>query len=62
LVNTFLGFSFEKQQVAACRFSKELCVNPRNTSTYRMMGIALSCLQNSFVNLKAFSVKQLRTY
>jgi hypothetical protein len=60
LVNTFPGFSqnsFEKRQVAACRFSKELCVNPRNNSTNRMRGIALSYLQKSFVNSKAFGVK-----
>jgi hypothetical protein len=65
LVNTFPGFSqnsFEKQQVAACCFSKELNANPRNTSTNRMRRIALSCLQKSFVNSKAFDVKQLRTY
>jgi hypothetical protein len=65
LVNTFPGFSqnsFEKQQVATCCFSKDYYANPRNTSTNRMRGIALSCLQNSFVNSKAFGVKQLRTY
>jgi hypothetical protein len=27
-----------------------------------MKGIALSCLQNSLVNSKAFGVKRLRTY
>jgi hypothetical protein len=27
-----------------------------------MRGIALSCLQKSFVNSKAFGVKRLRTY
>jgi hypothetical protein len=27
-----------------------------------MRGIALSCLQKSFVNSKAFGVKQLKTY
>jgi hypothetical protein len=65
LVNTFPGFSqnsLEKQQVAACYISKEFCANPRNTSTNRMRGIALSCLQKSFVNSKAFGVKLLRTY
>ncbi len=65
LVNTFLGFShnsFGKRQVAACRFSKEICANPKNTSTNRMRGIALFCLQKSFVNSKAFGVKRLRTY
>jgi hypothetical protein len=65
LVNIFPGFSqnsFEKRQVAACCISKELCANPRNTSTNRMRGIALSCLQKSFVNSKAFGVKRLRTY
>jgi hypothetical protein len=48
--------------VAACPFSKELCANPRNSSTNRMKGITLSCLQKSFVNSKAFGVKRLRTY
>jgi hypothetical protein len=65
LVITFPGFSqnsFEKRQVAAFFFLKELCANPRNTSTNRMTGIALSCLQKSFVNSKAFGVKRLRTY
>jgi hypothetical protein len=60
LVNTFPGFSqnsFEKRQVAACHFSKEFCANPRNTSTNRMRGIVLSCLQNSFVSSKDFDVK-----
>jgi hypothetical protein len=64
LVNTFPGFSqnsFENQQVAACRFSKEFCANPRNSSTNRMRGIALSYLQK-IVNSKAFGVKRLRTY
>jgi hypothetical protein len=65
LDNAFPGFSqnsFEKWQVAAFPFSKELCANPRNTSTNTMRGIALSCLQKSFVNSKAFSVKRKRTY
>ncbi len=65
LVNTFPGFSqnsFEKRPVAACRFSKELCANLRNTSTNRMRGIVLSCLEKSFVHSKAFVVKRLRTY
>jgi hypothetical protein len=33
LVDVFLGFehnSFEKQQAASCRFSKEFCENPGN--------------------------------
>jgi hypothetical protein len=55
-------FSFEKQQVAAFPFSKELYANPRNTLTNRMRGIALSCLQKNFVNSKAFAVKWSRTY
>jgi sugar (pentulose or hexulose) kinase len=65
LVNTFSGFSqnsFEKWHVAACRFSKELCEYPRNTPTNRMRGIAISCLQKSFINSKAFGVKWLKTY
>jgi hypothetical protein len=53
---------FEKRHIAACRFSKEFCANPRNISTNRMRGIALSCLQKSFVNSKAFGVKWLKTY
>jgi hypothetical protein len=44
------------------RVSKEFCENPGNASTNRMRGIALSCLQKSFVNSKAFGVKRLRTY
>jgi hypothetical protein len=65
LVNAFPLFSqnsFEKWQVAAFPFSKELCANLGKTSTNRMGGIALSWLQKSFVNSKAFSVKRLRTY
>jgi hypothetical protein len=65
LVYKFPGFSqnsFEKRQVAACRSSKELCANPRNVSTNRKRAIALSCLQKSFVNSKAFGVKRLRNY
>jgi hypothetical protein len=65
LVNTYPGFSqnsFENRQVAACRFSKEFCANLRNSSTNRMRGNALRYLQKSFVNSKAFGVKQLRTY
>jgi hypothetical protein len=65
LADTFPGFfqnSFEKRQVAACRSSKELCANTRNVSTYRKRAIAHFCLQKSFVNSKAFGVKQLRTY
>jgi hypothetical protein len=49
-------------KVAACCFSKELCANPRNTSTNGMREIALSCLQKSSVNSKVFGVKRLRTY
>jgi hypothetical protein len=65
LDNTLPGFpknSFEKRQVAACRFSNELHANPRNISTNRMREIALSSLQKSSVNSKAFGVKRLRTY
>jgi hypothetical protein len=65
LVDVLFGFaqnSFEKQQAATCRFSKEFCENPKNTSTNRIREIALSCLQKSFVNSKAYSVKRLRTY
>jgi hypothetical protein len=65
LVITFPGFSqnsFEKRQLAAFPFSKELCANPKNTSINRMRGIALSCLQKSFANSKALGAKRLRTY
>jgi hypothetical protein len=65
LVDTFPGFkknSFEKQQVAACRSSKELYANPRNVSTNRKTAISLTSLQKSFVNSKAFGFKGLRTY
>jgi hypothetical protein len=61
LVNAFPGFSqnsFEKRQVAAFPFSKELCAKLRNSSTNGMKGIALSCLQKSFVTSKAFGVKK----
>jgi hypothetical protein len=60
LVDEFPGFSqntVEKQQVAPCRSSKEFCANPKNVSTNRKRAIALSCLQKSFVNSKAFGVK-----
>jgi hypothetical protein len=58
----FLQNPFEKQQVATCRYSKELSANTRYVSTYRKMAIALSCLQKSFVNSKVFGVHRLRTY
>jgi hypothetical protein len=56
LVDKFSGFSqnsFEKQQVAACNSSKELCANPRNVSTNKKRAIAR---QKRFVNSKAFGV------
>jgi hypothetical protein len=62
LVDTFPGFSqncFEKQQVAAYHSSKELCANSRNVSINRKRATALSCLQKSLVNSKAFGVKRL---
>jgi hypothetical protein len=64
LVDTFPRFlqkSFEKRQVAAFHSSKEFCANLRNVSTNRKRAIALSCLQKSFVNSKAFGVRPLRT-
>jgi hypothetical protein len=64
LISTFPGFSqnsFEKQEVTACCFSNELSANPKNALTNSMRGIALSCLQKSFVNSKASGVKRLRT-
>jgi hypothetical protein len=63
LVDTFPGFSqnsFEKRQVAACRSSKELCPNPINVLISRKRAIAISCLQKSLVNSKAYGVKRLR--
>jgi hypothetical protein len=65
MVISFPGFSqnsFKKWHVAAFPFSKELCANPKNTSTNRMKRIALSGLQKSFVNSKALGAKRLRTY
>jgi hypothetical protein len=65
LGGTFSGFSqnsFEKWQMAACYFSKEFPVNPRNVSTNKKRGIALCCFQFTFKNSKGFGVKQLRTY
>jgi hypothetical protein len=72
LVDTFLGFahySFEKRQAATCHFSKEFCKNPGNISANRKKGIKIHknsactpCLQKSFVNLKAFGAKRLKTY
>jgi hypothetical protein len=46
--------------VASSRFSKQFCVNPRKALTNRKRGIALFCLQKSFVNSKAFGVKRIR--
>jgi hypothetical protein len=54
--------SFEKWQMAACYFSKEFPVNPRNVSTNKKRGIALCCFQFTFTNSEGFGVKQLRTY
>jgi hypothetical protein len=49
-LNSFLPIgSFEKRQITACRFSEEFCANPRNISTNKKRGIALCCLQKSFV-------------
>jgi hypothetical protein len=48
--------SFKKQQIAAGRFSKEVCANPKIVSTNKKRGIALYCLQKSFVSSKAFGV------
>jgi hypothetical protein len=53
---------FEKQQVAACRFSKEFCANPRNVSTKEETGIMLCCLQKSLTKWKGFGVKQPITF
>jgi hypothetical protein len=46
--------------VVSSRFSKEFCVNHRKALTNRKRGIALFCLQKSFVNSKAFGVKGIR--
>jgi hypothetical protein len=45
----FLQNLFEKRQVALSRFSKEFCANPRKALTNCKRGIALFCLQKSFV-------------
>jgi hypothetical protein len=57
-VNTFPGFS-QKHQVAAYRFSKEFCANPRNISINSMRETALSFFQKNFVNSEDFGVKKL---
>jgi hypothetical protein len=44
LVDIFLGFaqtSFEKQQAATCRFSKEFDENPLNVLTNRKEGMKI---------------------
>jgi hypothetical protein len=44
LVGVFLGVaqnSFEKQQAATYRFSKEFCENPQNVLTNRKEGIKI---------------------
>jgi hypothetical protein len=44
LDDVFFGFaqnSFEKQQAATCRFSKEFCENPGNVLTNRKEGIKI---------------------
>jgi hypothetical protein len=46
--------------VAISRFSKEFCATPRKALTNGKRGIALFCLQKSFVNSKDFSVKRIR--
>jgi hypothetical protein len=48
--------------VAFRRFSKEFCVNQRKALTNRKRGIALFCLQKSFVNSKVFGVNRIRIY
>jgi hypothetical protein len=56
LVNTFPGFSqnsIEKWQVAACRFSKELCENPRNTSIYKIEGNCTLLHSKEFCQFKS---------
>jgi hypothetical protein len=73
LVDVFLRFaqkSFEKWQAAICHISKEFCENLGNVLTNRKKGIKLQkrivhtactlCFQKSFINSKAFGVKQLR--
>jgi hypothetical protein len=48
--------------VALNHFSKEFCVNPRKALTNRQKGIALFCLQKSFINSKVFGVKWIKIY
>jgi hypothetical protein len=63
LATTFPGFSqncFEKRQIAACYFSKQICANLRSLATKRRE-TALFCLHQSFANSKGFGVKRLRT-
>jgi hypothetical protein len=52
----------KKQQVAECRFSKEICANPRIVSTKEETGITLCCLQKSLTKWKGFGVKQPITF
>jgi hypothetical protein len=61
-ISQILQNLFEKRQVASSCFSKEFCVNLRKALTNRKRGIALFCLQNSFLNSKAFGVKRIRIY
>jgi hypothetical protein len=41
---------FEKGQMAACRFSKEICANLINLSTDRKKGILLGSFEKLLVN------------
>jgi hypothetical protein len=59
LVDVFLGYShnsFEKQQPAPCRFSKEFCENPGNVLTNRKEGIEIQKrIVNALPVFKIFS-------
>jgi hypothetical protein len=46
--------------VTLSRFSKEFCATPRKALPNEKRGIALFCLEKSFVNSKDFSVKRIR--
>jgi hypothetical protein len=54
--------SVEKQQMAACHFSKEFWANPKNVPSKRKKEIALCCFLKSFAYSKGFGAKRQRTY
>jgi hypothetical protein len=70
LVDRLFGFaqnSFEKQQTATCRFSKEFCENPGNVAIMRDTGIKIKnrivnplTIFKRCANSKALGVKGIR--